>query len=85
MHSALNQGDYALAMDYLKIIRPIEDYRARAGDSYNISMLKVAIKRIGYDFGPVRPPQRQLTAAEAAEVQRIIEPILIAESKLGNS
>ena len=85
MHSALNQGDYALAMDYLKIIRPIEDYRARAGDSYNISMLKVAIKRIGYDFGPVRPPQRQLTAAEAAEVQRIIEPILAAESKLGNS
>jgi hypothetical protein len=33
----------------------------------------------------VRPPQRQLTAAEAAEVQRIIEPILAAESKLGNS
>ena len=85
MHSALKQGDYALAMNYLKIIRPIEDYRARAGDSYNISMLKVAIKLIGYDFGPVRPPQRQLTSAESAEVQQILEPILEAELNLGNS
>src|SRR5690606_32636749 len=40
MHAALVSGDYPQAMRLLEQIRPIEDFRARAGSSYNISFLK---------------------------------------------
>lgn len=82
MHAALAKGDQPEAMRLLKVIRPIEDYRARSADSYNISMLKFALKVAGHDFGPVRSPLRRLTAQEEAEVRAIVEPILAAEAKL---
>jgi 4-hydroxy-tetrahydrodipicolinate synthase len=65
-----------------QIILPIEDYRARAGDSYNVSMLKHALSVIGREFGPPRPPQRRLTADERAEVEALLKPILAAEEEL---
>jgi 4-hydroxy-tetrahydrodipicolinate synthase len=83
MHRALAGGDYAEAMRIQRIIRPIEDYRARAGDSYNVSMLKAAAKLCGWDFGPPRPPQRRVSAAEEAEIRAVVEPILAAEAELG--
>ncbi|MDR3622699.1 MAG: dihydrodipicolinate synthase family protein [Paludisphaera borealis] len=83
MHRALAGGDYAKAMQFLRTIRPIEDYRARSGDSYNVSMLKTAIKFRGRDFGPPRPPQRRLTPLEETEVRTLLEPILAAEAELG--
>jgi 4-hydroxy-tetrahydrodipicolinate synthase len=82
MHRALRDGRHEEAMRLLAILRPIEDYRARAGDSYNISMLKAALRLIGRDFGPPRPPQRRLTAAETAEIRALLEPILAAEADL---
>jgi len=82
MHAALARGDYAQAMRFLRILRPIEDYRARADDSYNISMLKTAIKLTGRDFGPPRPPQRRLTVSEEAEIRNLLEPILAADAEL---
>ncbi len=82
MHRALAAGDQAEARRILAIIRPIEDYRARAADSYNISMLKFALKVAGHDFGPVRPPLRRLTAQEEADIRSLVEPILAAESAL---
>ena len=39
LHRALTEGRYEDAMRHLHTLRPIEDYRARAGDSYNISLL----------------------------------------------
>ena len=71
-------------MECLRILRPIEDYRARAGDSYNISMLKAALRLTGRDFGPPRPPQRRITAAEEAEIRTLLEPILAAEAGLAS-
>jgi 4-hydroxy-tetrahydrodipicolinate synthase len=82
MHRALSAGDWKEAGRLLAILRPIEDYRARAGDSFNISMLKFALTLTGRDFGPVRPPQRRLTTAEQAEVRNIVEPILEQEARL---
>jgi 4-hydroxy-tetrahydrodipicolinate synthase len=82
LHRALDEGRSEAAMRYLHILRPIEDYRARAGDSYNISMLKASLRLTGRDFGPPRPPQRRITAAEEAEIQVLIEPILAAEREL---
>lgn len=79
MHAALAAGDYAEAMRLLAIIRPIEDYRARDADSYNITLLKYAMEALGYQFGPPRPPMRRLTADEQSDIRRLVEPILAAE------
>lgn len=81
MHRALAAGDFTEAHRLLAVVRPIEDYRARAGDSYNISMLKFGLTLTGHDFGPPRPPQRRLTESEQAEVRRLLEPILAAEAE----
>jgi 4-hydroxy-tetrahydrodipicolinate synthase len=82
LHASLVKGDFARAMELLQIIRPIEDYRAKAGDSYNISLLKAGIKLVGHDFGPTRPPQRRLSAAEICEVETLLAPVLEAEAAL---
>lgn len=82
MHAAFASGGFAKGMRIQQQILPIEDYRARAGDSFNISMLKYAITLTGADFGPPRPPQRTLTSEQQAEIRQLMEPILAAESKL---
>lgn len=81
MHAAFARGDHAEGMRLQALILPIESYRARQGDSYNVSMLKYAVQRTGLDVGPPRPPQRQLSADEKAEIDAILEPILAAESQ----
>jgi len=82
MFDALAAGNYPEAMRLLRILRPIEDYRALEGDSFNISMLKFGATLLGLDFGPARPPQRRLTADDQATIRRLLEPILQAEAKL---
>ena len=82
LYANLARGDYASALDVVRLIRPIEDFRARSGDSYNISTLKSGVRLTGYDFGPPRPPQRPLTDAEEREIRALLEPILEAEAGL---
>lgn len=82
MHRTLARGEFAEGMRLLRLLRPIEDYRARDGESYNISMLKCALSLCGYACGPPRPPQRRITAAEQAEIAKLIEPIRAAEASL---
>ena len=83
LHEHLRQGRYAEAMQTMKIIRPIEDYRAREADSFNITLLKYALEQRGYDFGPPRSPLRQLTSAEQRDICTLLEPIVSEEAKLG--
>lgn len=82
MHAAFTAGEWAEGMRLQQLILPIEDYRARAGDSYNISMLKHAMTLLDEDFGPPRPPQRELTDSERAEINQTMKPILAAEREL---
>lgn len=82
MHAALSSGEFAEAMRLQELLLPIEDYRARSGDSYNVSMLKHAMSLLGMAFGPPRPPQRRLTGAEQTEIEALMEPILAAEAEL---
>ncbi len=79
MHRALRRDDAADAMRLLELLRPIEDYRARDGDSYNICAIKHAVSLIGHDFGPPRPPQRRLTPAEQGELESLLAPALQSE------
>ena len=75
-------GEFQEGMRLQNILLPIEDYRARAGDSYNVSMLKHAMHLIGFDFGQPRAPFRKLTAAEEREIDEMMEAILLAEAEL---
>jgi len=82
MHAAFTAGEYREGMRLQQILLPIEDYRGRTGDSYNICMLKQAMRLLGQDFGECRAPQRRLTNAERAEIDALIKPILAAEREL---
>lgn len=82
MHAAFIAGEYDEGMDYQAKLLPIEDYRQREGDSFNISMLKHAMTALGQTFGPPRPPQRQLIDAERGEIDQLIAPILKAEQEI---
>ena len=82
MHAAFAAGQYDEGLRLQQIIMPIEDYRARSGDSYNISLLKHAMTLVGHDFGPPRAPQRQLTDAERSEIESLLQPILAAEAEM---
>lgn len=82
MHRALSGGQFDEAMRLLSLIRPIEDYRARAADSYNITMLKAGLRLTGRDFGPPRPPQRPVSGPEEEEIRGLLRPILAAEAEL---
>ncbi len=82
MHAAFTAGETAEGMRLQQLILPIEDYRERAGDSYNVSMLKHGMQVLGHDFGPARVPQRQLTSDEQREIADLLEPILAAEEEM---
>lgn len=82
MHAALAAGDFAEAMRLQQLILPIEHFRARADNSFNISFLKHAITHTGLDFGPPRVPNRRLTDAEKREIDALMPAILEAENSL---
>lgn len=85
MHAALVAGDWQEAMRLQRILLPVEHYRARAGNSYNVSMLKYAMHHVGLDFGKPRAPFRQLTPAEEREIDEMMQPILAAEAELAGA
>jgi 4-hydroxy-tetrahydrodipicolinate synthase len=81
MFRALSSGDTPEAMRLLRSIRPIEDFRARDGDSYDISLLKYGMTLVDRDFGPPRPPNRRLTSQEQDEIRTLLEGVLHAEKR----
>ncbi|HLJ12529.1 MAG TPA: dihydrodipicolinate synthase family protein [Planctomycetaceae bacterium] len=84
MHAAFAAGEFAEGMRWQKLLLPIEEFRAREADSYNISMLKHALQRLGEDFGAPRAPQRQLTAHDKSVIDDLLAPILAAERELAH-
>ncbi len=85
MHAALARGDYQEAFRWQQFLLPIEEYRARDGNSYNVSFLKYAMHHVGLDFGEPRPPYRRLSTVERSEIDAIVQPILAAEASLAES
>lgn len=85
MYLAASEGIWPEVMRLQRMIRPIEDYRARRDSSYNISFLKYAISHLGLEFGPPRPPQRKLTDAEKEEIDRMMPAIIDDERSVADS
>lgn len=82
MHAAFAAGEWAEGLRLQALLIPIEDYRAREADSFNIAMLKSAMTLLGQDFGKPRPPQRQVTTKERDEIAAMMKPILKAEEEM---
>jgi len=77
MHAALAVGDFAEGMKRQSALLPFEELRARAGESYNISVVKHAVTACGIACGPARPPQRPLTDADRAEIEALLPGLAI--------
>ncbi|MGD9856191.1 MAG: dihydrodipicolinate synthase family protein [Planctomycetaceae bacterium] len=82
MHAAFTAGEYSEGMRLQELLLPVEDYRARQGDSFNVSMLRYGMEVLGHRFGPPRPPQRRLTPAEEREIAALLKPVLAAEAQM---
>jgi len=82
MHAACSAGAWSEAMRYQEALLPLEEFRAREQDSFNISMLKWAIRRTGLNFGPTRPPQRSLSAADQRTIDELTDRLLAVEQQL---
>jgi 4-hydroxy-tetrahydrodipicolinate synthase len=72
-------------MRLLRLIRPFEDFRARDGDSFNISAVKFAMSMCGCEFGPPRPPQRRLSAEQQQELASLVAMLLAAEQQVART
>ncbi|MDA0833165.1 MAG: dihydrodipicolinate synthase family protein [Planctomycetota bacterium] len=82
LHAALTAGEYQEALRLQNLILPLEDFRAKAGESFNISMLKYAMNVLGMNFGEVRPPQRRLSAEDKRDVESLAKRLLEVESEI---
>lgn len=70
--SCLRAGEYAQAQALLRRIRPFEAMRARHDGGLNVAVVKEAMAQLGLGSRRVRPPGRELTAPEQAEVVALI-------------
>lgn len=87
LHEELAAGNLREARHLQELILPIERFRGREGDSYNISMLQYGMQCLPepLDFGEPRLPLRRLTPAEREEVRAMLRPILEEEARLAHS
>ncbi|MBG6137646.1 dihydrodipicolinate synthase family protein [Longispora fulva] len=72
MLGCLRAGDVAGAMRVWRLVRPLEELRARHGAEHNVSVVKEALAQVGVCGAGVRPPIIGLEAADRAEVTRIL-------------
>ena len=78
MHRALTAGDFARGLELQRALLPIERFRGREGDSYNISLLQYGMQCLEepLDFGQPRLPMRHLSSQEEIEAQKMLREIL---------
>jgi 4-hydroxy-tetrahydrodipicolinate synthase len=77
---AWRRADLQTALDAVRLIRPVEDLRARDGDALSVGVLKHGLRRLGLEFGEARPPLRAVASHEVAEVDFALDEILAAEA-----
>ncbi|SDJ14623.1 dihydrodipicolinate synthase family protein [Natribacillus halophilus] len=70
---ALNDNDRDHVLDLWYKIKPFEDMRNGRNSSYNVSVVKEAMKLKGMNPGTVRPPINELTKDNKSEVNKILE------------
>jgi 4-hydroxy-tetrahydrodipicolinate synthase len=71
--ACLQAGDYAGAQAVADTIRPFEELRARHNNALNVSVVKEAMAQLGIGSRTVRPPIRELSPTEQAEVATLLK------------
>lgn len=73
IHTALEKGDYALARSLICGMKLFEDIRAEELNGTNVTGVKAALKAIGLDCGPTRPPSAwPLTEQQSARLRAFL-------------
>lgn len=73
IHAALEAGNYGEANQLVAGMRAFEDIRAEEMNGTNVTGVKAALKALGRDCGPTRPPSAwPLTAAQQAKLDAFI-------------
>jgi len=74
IHAALESGDYAEARRLIAGIRVFEDIRAQEMNGTNVTGVKAALRFLGHDCGPTRPPSAwPLTEAQSKMLAGFVE------------
>ncbi|WP_405147104.1 dihydrodipicolinate synthase family protein [Sphaerisporangium sp. NBC_01403] len=71
----LRAGDLGGAMELWRLLKPIEDLRARHGNANNVSVLKEALAQLGLCGRDVRPPISPLPDSERDEVTAVLRSL----------
>lgn len=70
IHAALEASDFARARDLITGMRAFEDIRAEELNGTNVTGVKAALRALGQDCGPTRPPSAwPLTDAQDARMR----------------
>lgn len=73
IHAALEAGDYRRADALIAAMQGFERLRAEERNGANVSVVKAALRLMGEDCGPTRPPSAwPLTPAADAELRRLL-------------
>jgi 4-hydroxy-tetrahydrodipicolinate synthase len=56
IHAALEASDNSRARDLIAVMRVFEDIRAEELNGTNVTTVKAALRALGHDCGPTRPP-----------------------------
>jgi 4-hydroxy-tetrahydrodipicolinate synthase len=73
IHAALEAGDYAGANALVAGMKAFEEIRAEEMNGTNVTGVKAALKALGRDCGPTRPPSAwPLTSAQQAKLDAFI-------------
>jgi 4-hydroxy-tetrahydrodipicolinate synthase len=71
---ALRASDYAQAMQLIRGIEEVENIRAEELNGPNVTGVKAALRLIGNDCGPTRPPAAwPLSSAQHARLEQLIQ------------
>ena len=67
IHAALAAGDYVEAQRLIAVMSAFEDIRAEELGGTNVTTVKAALRLMGEDCGPARPPSAALLTATQQE------------------
>jgi 4-hydroxy-tetrahydrodipicolinate synthase len=74
IHAALEAGDYARAAALIDEISGFESLRSQEQNGTNVTVVKAALRLMGNDCGPTRPPSAwPLTATQANQLAALLK------------
>jgi 4-hydroxy-tetrahydrodipicolinate synthase len=73
IHAALEAGDYAEANRLIAVMNGFEEIRAEEQNGTNVTAVKAALKLMGNDCGPTRPPSAwPLTERQMSRLRELL-------------